>query len=45
MSNTAVRCIRWRWEVVCDMKIVLMQSPKLLAPILRKVFGVEKKGK
>jgi len=27
------------------MKIVLMRSPKALAPLLRRVFGVPKKGK
>jgi hypothetical protein len=27
----------------CVMKIVLMRSPRMLAPILRKMFGVPKK--
>jgi hypothetical protein len=30
---------------VCDMKIVLMRSPKALAPLLRKIFNVPKREK
>jgi hypothetical protein len=27
------------------MKIVLLRSPKLLSPVLRKIFGIKKPGK
>ena len=44
MSEYGARCIH------CgvgggEMKIVLMRSPKALAPLLRRVFGVPKKRK